>query len=74
MQRRYPLEVFGQPVKGDAFATHRRFTGYPINRAYVISHSTGKVLMACGHQHRRGWTAQRCAEGMLRAAIKAAGG
>lgn len=48
----------------------RQFTGVPwVHRAYVLNRTTGKIVEACGHQHRTPRGASQCAERMLAALV-----
>lgn len=51
----------------------RQFTGVRVHRAYVLNRTTGKIVEACGHQHRTHRGASQCAERMLAAIFIAVG-
>jgi hypothetical protein len=46
------------------YATHRMVTGAAYSIGYVMNRN--RVLASCGHRHRKGARAQRCAERMVR--------
>lgn len=46
------------------YATHRLVTGVAYSIGYVMNNN--RVVESCGHRHRFGHRAQKCAERMLR--------
>lgn len=61
----YNHEHFG-PYDESCYAESRQFTGTGfVYRAYVRSRKTGRLVEACGHRHRKGVEATKCAERLL---------